>query len=77
MFADDAQHWVAVYTELLATKARILDITLEQMERTKRDEVQRELQGDQTVLLSEIERFQRRLRYWHDRELELSRSPDG
>jgi hypothetical protein len=72
---DDAQHWVAVYTELLATKARILDTTLEQMEAAKHPAVAYELQTDQTVLLAEIERFQRRLRFWHDREVELRGRP--
>jgi hypothetical protein len=74
--ADDVEHWVAVYTELLAAKALILDTTLQQLEKATREEVHQELQGDQTVLLNQIERFQRRLRYWHDREIEISRRQD-
>lgn len=71
LLLDDSQHWAAVYTELLMTKTRILDATLEQMEAATHPAVQDELQSDQTVLVTEIERFQRRLRYWHDREVEL------
>jgi hypothetical protein len=68
---DDAEHWEAVYTELLAAKARILNTTLEQIEEAKHRIAQRELETDQTLLLAEIERFQRRLRHWHEREIEL------
>lgn len=71
---NDATHWVAVYTELLAGKSRILDLTLQTMEAADHSETQSELVHDQTLLLTELDRFQRRLRYWHERELELRQS---
>lgn len=71
---EDVQHWVAVYTELLAGKSRILDLTLQELESATHDETQDELVHDQTLLLAELDRFQRRLQYWHDREMELRRA---
>jgi hypothetical protein len=68
---DDVEHWVAVYTELVAGKARILDATLVEMETARHDDTRNELVSDQTLLLAELDRFQRRLRFWHEREIDL------
>lgn len=68
---EDAIHWVAVYSELLAGKTRVLDATIKELEAATHAETQSELTHDQTLLLAELERFQRRLRFWHDREVEL------
>ena len=72
---EDVEHWVAVYTELLAGKARLLDVLLQQMEATRQEDATREFVGDQTMMLAEIDRFQRRLRFWHDREMEVRGQP--
>lgn len=65
---------MAVYTELLAGKSRILDLTLKELESAAHGETQSELVHDQTLLLAELDRFHRRLRFWHEREMELRRS---
>lgn len=77
---DDAMHWMTVYSELLAGKARMLDMLLKQLEVADRDETRLELTHDQTIMLAEIERFQKRLRYWHECEMRLrgeQAGPDG
>jgi hypothetical protein len=71
---EDAEHWVAVYTELLTGKSRILDLTVHELQSANYSETQDELVHDRTLLLAELERFQRRLRFWNERELELRRS---
>lgn len=73
---EDAMHWMAVYTELLAGKARMLDLLLKQIDDTDRDEIRDELTHDQAIMLTELERFQRRLNYWHEREMRLREQAD-
>lgn len=68
---EDVEHWVAVYTELLAGKSRILEATVQEMDGASHDDTRQELVSDQTLLLAELERFQRRLRFWHEREAAL------
>lgn len=68
---DDVKHWVGVYTELLAIKARILDAASQTIEEVRHHEVGTELRNDQTILLAELARFQRRLDYWHSKQTEM------
>src|SRR5215472_4609127 len=70
MITDDVHHWIAVYSELLAAKQRILGATLDAMQKTDEAAARQELTTDRTVLTAEVERFQRRLAFWTDRDSE-------
>lgn len=75
--ADDVHHWIAVYSELLAAKRRILGATLDAMKNAGQEAARRELTTDRTVLTAEVERFQRRLAFWTDRDTETRNGQTG
>jgi hypothetical protein len=74
MVTDDVRHWIAVYSELLAAKQRILGATLDAMQNADQEAARQELTTDRTVLSAEVERFQRRLAFWSDRDTRNARS---
>jgi hypothetical protein len=62
--ADDAAHWVSVYTELRQTKRALIANLREMMGRQSQaaqDELER---ADVRVLVLQVERFERRLSFW-------------
>jgi hypothetical protein len=63
---EDAQHWLQVYAELLTFK-RTLMRTAEIHKEGAPAPVVDEVSNDQVLLQSELERLQRRHRYWQDR----------
>jgi hypothetical protein len=61
---EDAQHWVAVYSELLKTKRQLVGNLREMMERQEQavqDELER---ADVRLLELQIHRFEYRLSLW-------------
>jgi|SRR5205814_7280193 len=76
-YEDDARHWVRVYSELLNTKTKLLDSLLQDIERAGDPAVTDELDRDQAIMLAEIDRFNRRIQFWQQRELALRRPPAG
>jgi hypothetical protein len=72
---EDAQHWLNVYGELLAFKRTLLR-TAEIHKEGAAEAVVAEVSGDQVLLQSELDRLERRHRFWQARALELQRSPD-
>jgi hypothetical protein len=76
-YEDDARHWVVVYSELLKTKTKLLDSLLQEIERAGDPAVTDELDRDQAIMLSEIDRFNRRIQFWQQRERSLRRPPAG
>ena len=66
--SDDVRHWIAVYSELLATKTEILEKNRANLEAATSDAVRDELGGDQTLLTAEVNRFRRRMRFWLERQ---------
>lgn len=72
-YADDAEHWVRVYAELLDYKKQVMDISREAIEEMDR-RAAREIQvTDMQVIATEAERFGRRLEFWRRRMEELSK----
>jgi hypothetical protein len=63
---EDAQHWQQVYAELITFK-RTLMRTAEIHKEGAPGPVVDEVSNDQLILRSELERLQRRHRYWEDR----------
>jgi hypothetical protein len=70
---DDAQHWVKVYTELLIFKRDLLSSTDEHLDDMSLEDARTEVRAtDRLVLEAEAERFERRRRFWEERNRELS-----
>jgi hypothetical protein len=70
-YLEDAEHWRSVYDELLDAKASILDLTRTRIEAASGLPVCDELSLDEKVMLAELRRLQRRLRFWTARVAEL------
>lgn len=70
---EDTAHWIAVYSELLVFKERLLESAqrslLEMTEELARSE---SANTDITVLAAERDRLRRRLDFWKGRWRELS-----
>jgi len=67
---EDAQHWLQVYAELLTFKRTLLR-TAEVHKEGAPDAVVTEVASDQTLLRAELDRLQRRHRFWERRAQEL------
>ncbi len=73
-YLEDAQHWIAVFTELLAFKERLIAMAeeiSEAMEKPGREEVE---STDLVLLQAERKRFQDHLARWQQRSRELAAS---
>ncbi len=69
---EDAEHWLAVYTELLQAKAAMLAALNERLTEMKHDVARREIGAtDAQLLESELARFQERIDFWQNRKAEL------
>jgi hypothetical protein len=69
---DDADHWLAVYTELLQAKAAMLVALNERLASMKEDAARQEIGAtDARLLESELARFQKRIDFWRDRKARL------
>jgi hypothetical protein len=64
---DDVQHWIRVYAELLESKTRILDVTLQERQRRTGTIAEDELERDRAIMVAEMERLRRRLQFWQSR----------
>src|SRR5438105_4897456 len=70
--AEDAEHWVEVYRELLEYKGRLLAVTQETLRQLPEEPARREVaETDQALINAERERFERRLGFWDRRLAEL------
>jgi len=70
---DEAQHWIEVYTELLAFKERTLATAHHSMaDMPEQDARVETVQTDLAVLEAERDRLGRRLDFWKRRHLELT-----
>jgi hypothetical protein len=67
---EDAQHWLQVYAELLAFKRTLLR-TAEIHKEGATEAVVEEVSNDQVLLSSELDRLERRHRFWQARAQEL------
>src|SRR5213595_417796 len=71
---EDAVHWQRVYEELLAFKRTLLR-TAEVHKEAAPAPVVHEVGSDQVILRSELNRLERRHRFWQDRISELQSDP--
>jgi len=71
--AAAAASWVDVYSELLAFKQELLNVTLGRLAEMRQDPARREVeQTDAVVVRAEAERLAGRLGFWRKRLEELS-----
>ncbi len=69
---EDADHWLAVYTELLQAKAAMLAALNERLTEMRQEVARREIGStDAPLLESELARFQQRIDFWLKRKTEL------
>ena len=61
--AEDAAHWVAVYSELLSFKAELLEITARRRLSMSQD-ARGEAEADEVVIAAQAGKYTRRLREW-------------
>ena len=73
--AEDAVHWIKVYTELLEFKRSVLATTEESVETMDPDASREVTETDLKALLAEALRFERRLTFWRARATELQGEP--
>ncbi len=69
-FIEDAQHWIAVYDELLTVKRLLLD-RAEEVLKGSSDDALREANVDQRLLRAQAARYEVRRSYWVRRAEEL------
>ncbi len=74
-YIEDASHWIAVYSELLLFKERLVDAAEQSMRNMTEPLARNEaVQVDLPVLLSQRNRLRQRLDFWKDRRRALSGS---
>jgi DNA-binding winged helix-turn-helix (wHTH) protein len=64
--AEDAAHWIAVYSELLSFKAELLEITARRRGSMSKD-ARGEAEADDVVIGAQADKYTRRLREWRAR----------
>lgn len=69
---EDAEHWLAVYTELLQAKAAMLAALNQRLSVMKQEVARKEIGATDAPLLErELSRFQKRIDYWLGRKAEF------
>lgn len=68
---EDVEHWIAVYSELLAFKKRLLDTTGDEAEELSADARAEVERTDSTATKREAERLAGRLGFWRRRREEF------
>jgi hypothetical protein len=69
---DDAEHWLAVYRDLLKSKQELIGVTEHRMDHVVPEAANELGQTDLEILKKEGERFQRRIAFWEARLAHLS-----
>ncbi|MFN2582982.1 MAG: hypothetical protein ABR498_09615 [Candidatus Dormibacteria bacterium] len=71
-YIDDAEHWIAVYRELIQFKESVLSSTASELAELEHREARIEAKHvDVAILAAELERFRRRLAFWQERYADL------
>ncbi|HEY9288247.1 MAG TPA: hypothetical protein VIT43_09525 [Candidatus Dormibacteraeota bacterium] len=69
---EDAEHWLAVYTELVQGKQSMVAATRQTIDAMSRNDARREVEStDMVVLARELDRFRRGMDFWKARIYEL------
>ncbi len=69
---EDAVHWVSVYSELLAFKQSLLNVTDSIVEGMRETAAQTDAMTDVVLLRTQADRYRRRLQEWTARVEQLS-----
>jgi hypothetical protein len=68
---QDAQHWMAVYAEMIGFKTHMLEQVHTALERVSAA-ARVDLQDDVTLLEAQLERYERRVAFWSERSSVLA-----
>jgi len=71
--ADEITHWITAYQELLAFKDRLLSDMSQGMKSLSRSASAEIQELDVNLILTQRERYVRRLDFWLNRQTEISR----
>lgn len=66
MRSRDAEHWIAVYAEMIGFKRQVLDRVLVGLDAVS-NEARTELSEDVELIQAQMHRYERRLSFWADR----------
>jgi hypothetical protein len=73
-YLEDAQHWAAVYGELLSFKEDLLSTARQRLARMSEGSAKKEVTGtDLQLLEAERDRLRRRLSFWEERTRKIER----
>ena len=76
-FEEDAWHWIHVYRELTSIKRQMIE-SFRRLVAAQGSEARAELERDDLRSLKrQLDRYERRLRYWQERQSQLTSRPDG
>lgn len=70
-YPDDAEHWIAVYTELLKTTRQMIWNIQEMVEKEPRELQDQVERTDLRLLALQVQRFERRLALWRSKLAEI------
>ena len=69
---EDVTHWINAYTELIEFKQGLLDSSRSEIAEMENPNARKEARAvDVTILVAELDRYQKRLRFWTRRGEEL------
>jgi hypothetical protein len=69
---EDVTHWINAYTELIAFKEELLNSSRSEIAEMENPNARKEAHAvDVTILAAELDRFQKRLRFWTRRGEDL------
>lgn len=71
-YPDDAEHWIAVYTELLKTTRQMIWNIQEMVEKEPRELQDQVERTDLRLLALQVQRFERRLALWRSKLAEIT-----
>jgi len=69
---EDVTHWINAYTELIAFKEGLLNKSRSEISEMENPNARKEADAvDVTILVAELDRYQKRLRFWTRRREDL------
>ena len=69
---EDVTHWIDAYTELIAFKEGLLNKSRSEISAMENPNARKEADAvDVTILVAEMDRYQKRLRFWNRRREDL------
>jgi len=69
---EDVRHWISAYSELIGFKEGLLNKSQSEISEMENPNARKEADAvDVTILVAELDRYQKRLRFWKQRSEDL------